>query len=344
MPMSSAEKSRRYRQRLKDNPKAYEAHRKKDTERRRLARQKARELRIKQGFQKAKVAPRVMMLNNTGLSDRTNRLNSNNIHRLYELLESKRISDIRDLQIFRDIKRVIGYIESKDDWHLSTKINYVEALVKLPFIEKSFADVSKIYKSKVDKMYAKSMKIRGQNKKTQSEKDKWQDWTTIELAVSSPVLNDRDRAITALYTLVPPRRTGLIQHLKMVGLRDKKNEAFNYLVVDYRLNPRYILMRNYKTFKYYGEYKMELPSALQGLLKKHIKSSKKQKGDMVFNFHNDIINNAFKKALGNPITTNILRHSYITNFLSNNRSLNERRDLSNKMGHAVGTQLEYDRF
>ena len=344
MPMSSAEKSRRFREKLKKNPEAYAKHQAKAVYRRRLARQKARAIRIEQGFQKVKPEPYVNMLTKTGLHSRTNKLINDNVHRLYEKMAGKRISNITDLKIFEDTDKVIKFIYDNEEWKIGTKSSYLNAMTKLKFIDPNLEKTYNPYFTKANELYAIIKGGKGSNKKTSSEKEKWEDWATIKESISSDKLNARDRSIIALYTLIPPRRTGLIRNFRMVGLRDTKKEEFNYLVVDYRFNPRYILMRSYKTFKQYGEYKLELPIELKALLKKHIKHSKIKKGCAVYDFNTEIISKAFKNAIGKPITANILRHSYITNFLSTKRTLIERTELATKMGHSVSMQLEYDRF
>jgi len=343
MPMTSAEKSRRFREKLKKNPEAWAKHQAKTTERRRLARQKARDIRIKQGFQEPKPEKYVRMFSKSELSPRTEKNINDNIHRLYEKINGKRISNITDLKFFKDTNRVIDFIDSTD-WKDGTKANYLNALTKIYLIDPSFKDTLQIYYDKANELYAVIKAVRWSNKKSSNEEEKWEDWDTIKGGLSSDKLNDKDKSIIALYTLIPPRRTGLVRNLKMIGLRDPKKGDFNYLLVDYRFNPRYILMRNYKSFKSHGEYKLELTAELKKILKKYIKSSKIKKGDMVYNFNTGIIMKAFLNAIGKPITANIMRHSCITNFLSTKRTLAERKELAIKMGHSITVQLEYDRF
>ena len=343
MPMTSAEKSRRFREKMKKNPEAWAKHQAKSTERRKLARQKARAIRISQGFQKPKPEKYVRMLSNTGLNSRTEKNLNDNIHRLYKHMNDKEISNIKDLKFFKDTKKVIDFIDTKD-WKDGTRAIYLNSLTKLKHIDPDLTDTYDIYNTKANELYTIIKDGKGSNKKTIGEEEKWEDWQTIQESILSEKLNDEDRSLIALFTLIPPRRTGLVRNLKMVGLRDPKKEEFNYLVVDYRFNPRYILMRSYKTFKTYGEYKLELPDKLKILLKKHIKSSKIKKGDAVYNFNTNIIIKAFNSAIGKQINTNIVRHAYITNFLSKKRTLKERTALATEMGHSVSMQLEYDRF
>ena len=100
----------------------------------------------------------------------------------------------------------------------------------------------------------------------------------------------------------------------------------------------------YKTAKNYGLQSVDLPADINAIIKKWIKinptdymlySSNKQ--PLTSQSINRILNTVFKKN----VSTNILRHVYVSDKYKNIPALTQMETLSNAMGHNLITQLEY---
>ena len=86
------------------------------------------------------------------------------------------------------------------------------------------------------------------------------------------------------------------------------------------------------------------------MLKPYIKD--KKPGDPVFNTKNnkhiknfsEFVNNIFKKQTGKNISVNLIRHAFISDYLKKNKSLADRKAISDKMAHSVAVQSFYNRI
>ena len=176
-------------------------------------------------------------------------------------------------------------------------------------------------------------------------------WGQIEnlyMGISDP----RDKALVGIYTLLPPRRVEDISLLTLSDTDENLSPNYNYLVVDNNNNPTDIVYLRYKTDKSYGRVDLNIPETLRSILKDYITSASLGVGDPLFgksrngyysNF-SEIVSNTFKKYTKKSITANLLRHSYISDFLSTKRSLAQKTNISKIMGHSVDTQGQYDRI
>ena len=89
---------------------------------------------------------------------------------------------------------------------------------------------------------------------------------------------------------------------------------------------------------------------LASILQDHIKSIKigspvfgPAKGGYYSNF-SQVITAKFKKYTGRALTANLLRHSFITDFLSKKRTTAEKKETALQMGHNIGSQGQYLRI
>jgi integrase len=110
-------------------------------------------------------------------------------------------------------------------------------------------------------------------------------------------------------------------------------------------------MNKYKTSAKYGSQRLDLPDNLKTILNDYINDKDINVGDLMFGYRGKpyknftLLNRAFKKIFSDKnISVDLLRHSYIKDFYdSGRRSVNERKALSDLMGHSVATQSFYDR-
>jgi hypothetical protein len=125
------------------------------------------------------------------------------------------------------------------------------------------------------------------------------------------------------------------------NIDDNKN---NIILINKDNEPEYIILNKYKTFKTYGKYTINLNDNKQLQTSTYNFIKNKKIDEFIFKDRNKFYEKLYKTFKGN-ISCNILRHSYITKFLSNKNILNiTDKELSNqaeKMGHSVNMFLTY---
>jgi len=229
----------------------------------------------------------------------------------------------------------------------------------------SFASVTGVLGAQFKKAYQTYSQVSSQNRRdkdvidnenqsTEKEKEKMVSMRVLKNLYKHPDLTDRERALIALYTRLPPRRNQLAQFLTLKKSEDGLDGEFNYLVVDSDNKPQKIIMHKYKTVKEYGKFEIPLSKTdkLNAILQKYIESADIKDGDLIFpNTKGKIqanmgkeISDTFLKASGKPITVNIIRHIFISKFLEKRRSISEKNNLANLMGHSRSVQEKYMRM
>jgi len=160
--------------------------------------------------------------------------------------------------------------------------------------------------------------------------------------------------------LMPPRR-GDFKDMKVIRTKSKKinkkyiedlSKEFNYLILDKRDRPKEIIYHRYKTDRTYGSQSFAVSNQqLRNLLTQYIRDYKilnmdylltNSKGAPYKKTFSNYIASVFKQATGKTISIDILRHSYITDFLSNKPTLNKRAQISKQMSNSISTQAEYE--
>jgi integrase len=168
---------------------------------------------------------------------------------------------------------------------------------------------------------------------------------------------------------MPPRRLeyGLLRlsRRKSVPETRKMDKQFNYLVTNHKDTPIAIILNRYKTDKKYGTFEIDLTQPNSSLFNYSniVKLGKKfiQTGDdgntivhnellfpntlgNVYGNFGERIKDLFKQTKKN-ISCDILRHSFITNFLNTNNlnttSTKTLEKLSTAMGHSSAMFLSY---
>lgn len=274
--------------------------------------------------------------------------NDAGLDRLHKYLKGEEFKNYYD--VFRDTKRVIQAIQDNPQWKSpNTKNKYLENLSSVFKNKVGWEKEYKIYsKASVDGR-RKITKTQGDLKMTEKEAELFIPWKKIKKAVRFKSINDYERALLGLYTLMPPRRRSVGRFLT---LADEKTTMLspnlNYIV------GRYIIINNYKTRKVFGQQRFKIPIALHRIFLKHIESSGIKKGDPIFptktgKYHagsafSTLFSDTFEKALGERLTFNSLRHSFIIEFLGKKKTLNQKRRMAKRLSHSVTTQAMYDRM
>lgn len=198
-------------------------------------------------------------------------------------------------------------------------------------------------------------------KKSETEKENWVDWNTDVVGLYNQMKVNANalfklKTITpeqlyelskfvllSLYVLFPPRRIVDYSLLKF-GKSKNPDKEFNYVTKDS------IIFNQYKTKKAYGQQVFSLPPELQTILKKwkpycstdFVITNKSGDNDgFSSNGITRMLNDIFKPK---DVSANLLRHSYITEFLKSDRTLVESDELAAKMAHSVGQQSLYKKI
>lgn len=253
--------------------------------------------------------------------------------------------DKDDFQIFKGSDMIIKFIEDK--WsNVNTRLGYVNSLVSILKYIGGFEDAYEAYLKYSMNTRMKKEIDDGKLKLSSKERKLWIKWPILSKLTDNKALDSKTRAIVGLYTLIPPRRLGLIKWLKYGTGKDIN---FNYL----NLRENKIILNMYKTYTTYGQYVISIPDKLKQILKEYIKEYKIQfgkplfpnsKGDFYSNYVSSVVSKAFEKASGKRITVNIIRHSYVVEQLKHKRTINEKKAIARSLGHSLSMLSIYDRL
>jgi hypothetical protein len=142
---------------------------------------------------------------------------------------------------------------------------------------------------------------------------------------------------------------------KSVPAVKELDKFYNYIVVNKHNNPIALVINNYKTKKVYKTYTVDLTlgdlkphfrfSEIRTAIKAFAKATGIKSTELVFpNTKGDIYQqftpyvNFLFKSTGKRISVNLLRHSFITEFLAKNPKVSD--NTIKKMSHSMGNSIE----
>jgi len=210
---------------------------------------------------------------------------------------------------------------------------------------------------KIKKLSLESQKEQEKNKLSENQKKSYLSWSKI-LEVKKKVKKELEDTnfksnpkykfyiVLCLYSELPPRRLefGNMKMYNRKPIYKKINEKENYLIIGEKAG--YLLFNNYKTSKSYHTQKINLPSNLFKTLKKYVEHNRMTEGEELFSSSNNLgrhITKQMENYTNVPVTVNTLRHSYITNLVTNKMSVKKRKSIAQKMAHSVDLQLLYSK-
>lgn len=245
----------------------------------------------------------------------------------------------------KQTNKVLQFI-IKEFENKNTAISYLSSLASILMVFEGYEKAYKFYSEKSIEMRQEHNKITDENKLTDREKEHYLNWEDV-MEIHKAELNSKEKALISIYTLQPPRR--LDYRLMRISEKNDLDTQFNY----YNTESKEFIFNNYKTNKKFKQQIFKISNKLAEILDKHIKEAKLQDGDFLFgktptteykSFSNQITK-IFKQHLGKNISVNLLRHSYISNFLKQpDLTVAARKEVGNKMAHSIETQLKYQRF
>ena len=183
-------------------------------------------------------------------------------------------------------------------------------------------------------------------KLSESEMKKFVDWKTI-LGTTAKLYadksaSDESKLLAAFYTMIPPVRAdiGNLQIYKKPPTEDKDN----YVVI--RNKDPYLKINNYKNANVYGAITSPIPKELVSMIRANLK--KDPTNLKLFPYDEKKLSaqviNLFSRLTGKRVGINMLRHSYITEFLSTAPSIRDMEALAKRMGHSTALQQLYRRL
>ena len=252
-------------------------------------------------------------------------------------------SDNDKIEWFSDnVKDIIEYIKGKNNQTKKTSLSALYVLTG----KQEYRDIMMQVMKEVNATYQEQKKTPSEAKNWISEDEvKAVYFAELENAVhmlsTKKVFNDNRYVQYLLVSflsgvVIPPRRSMDYGEMKIRNY-DPKHDNF------YRAGKFYF--NKYKTAKTYGMQVLNVPNQLNLMIKRWIKlnttdymlySSNKQK--LSSPQINRILNNAFG---GKNISTNMLRHIYLSSVYANIPALATIDKLAEDMGHSSSQALEY---
>jgi hypothetical protein len=182
---------------------------------------------------------------------------------------------------------------------------------------------------------------------TEREATKYMKWSEILKNVQKAYADrdclDSDKLLMAMYTELPPVRLDY-SNLQIFIESVPTDTKTNYVVL--KDKDSYVTINDYKTAKKHGPITNALPESLEKRLRLYLAGHPEDKILFPGTDHalGERITRLFKKYCGRAIGSSVLRHSYISDFLSHAPSYRQCEELSHKMGHTVQLQTFYRRL
>ena len=284
------------------------------------------------------------------------------IIRLYEALSDEKFDG--DLTFLYNFDAVSEYIDNNYKT-VGNKLSYYKNIVSFLKRIVGFEEIAEQYAVKMRELKNIYDEDKGDNLLSERESKNYVSWDTI-MAYKTDKLNEEDTLLVNLYRYLPPRRLDP-KFLTYVKIKNKKqldelDKNFNYITFDKLGNPTSIIYNNYKTKKRYRQQVFDITqpdklpifnySGLRKSITDFTKSTKFEDMDLFFPNTNGLIYGdfsrrvqfAFRLIKGKEISSNILRHSFISNYSKKQLSINTIKLLAKYLGHSVSEFLEYRKF
>jgi hypothetical protein len=266
--------------------------------------------------------------------------------------------DCNNFDWLKKTDKVIDFLED-DDRSPGTKQNNFNAIYSILRRIEGYDNIVGTYKEVLGKWTNTVKHGRGTNLLSDREQVSFMPWNKI-VKFNDTSWTEEARLLFKLYTAIPPRRNKDYSHMKYIKGKSvpavmELDKFYNYIVVNKNGNPIALVINNYKTKKVYKTYTVDLTlgdlkphfrfSEIRTAIKKFAKATGINSNELVFpNTKGDIYQqftpyvNFLFKSTGKRISVNILRHSFITEFLAKNPLVND--NTIKKMSHSMGNSIE----
>jgi site-specific recombinase XerD len=282
------------------------------------------------------------------------------IRQIQEELTGEKSSTL-DFTNFKDVEGVIDSITnaktkrgSKTRVSLNTIITRIGALASILKYFEGYEDEAKQYSDIMVAMHEQELQNREKN--LPDDNNPIVEWPIIVEKNDHPEIfkDDKERALYAVYTLLPVRRIGdyrtmTVQYENATDLPENRN----YLIVDSKGKLIKLVYGQYKTSKHFGEQTQEISEKLAKIITPYVYT--RGLGELLFPSSKNrefteggfsrFVSDTFEKILGVKTSVNSLRKSSISWFLKQpNISVAQKRKFANNMAHTVQTQGLYNKI
>ena len=263
-----------------------------------------------------------------------------------------------DFSNFKDTSNVIDSIihtRTKTGGMLLLKRNSIimrlGSLASILKYVKGYTKQAKVYLKLMTKYHDEEM---GEREKNLPNPDKpIECWPVIvDKNKTGTFENVREQSLFGVYTMIPVRR---INDYRKMTIRVEgsvvPNMNQNFLIVNKKGLPLYMLYGDYKTIAKYGVIKADIPKDLSLIMHPYIRSLPLNSqlfpttdGEVYSESgFSNYVSGVLSKVLGTYTTVNGLRHSYISWFTGQgNHSVEKKRAFGVAMGHSPETQSLYN--
>jgi hypothetical protein len=278
------------------------------------------------------------------------------VENLYKSMKGDN-SNCIDYEWLREKDAVFKFITNNTKYKPETKNAQLQAISSILSVLDGFENEYDFY-SKASTRGRKAITEEAKESiLTPSELSRFVKWSTLK-DIYKKVTNLKEQALMAIYTLIPPRRLKDFQLMKITTstAREAHNldSEFNYIsITNVIKKPKQLIFNNYKTNKQYKQQIFEVPPVLRTVLSKYIRSSDLKDGEFLFGrTHTDVdrafsttVSGIFKKYTSKAVSINILRHSFISDFISKpNISTRQKEEVATFMAHSLAVQESYRRI
>ena len=305
----------------------------------------------------------------------TYKIMERNLSRLRKVMDT----EIEDFKIsdFKDVKEIMEKISKK--YSNSTIIQSILAIREFIYSKEGKSSLYEKYSDEMKKLMELRDKKEKKNEMSDTEKANWINYDDLKEKylqnVEFTIMNAdytkkksnrelfkeiRDKLMLGLFILIPPTR---ISNYRQMIVKDKNtfknsnnlNKNYNYLIYDDENNFE-LVFNEYKTKKYVGGLKKVLPKThLISLIiklflevrKVIVHKNSKYLFTCLFNTiepinqpnFTDIIKKTSKIVVGKILSVNLLRHIYLSDYLTKEKSIEHREQTANFMGQTYTPQM-----
>ena len=185
---------------------------------------------------------------------------------------------------------------------------------------------------------------KGENQATQREIELHVPWEELR-SQRDEIEDSEDSLVYNFFVDNVPRRLQDLFLLKIWGKTDagllRASKDFNYVKLDEDGDVEDIILKSYKTAKFYGNFRMELTENFKEKIQEYIEDRGLKHGDLLFKERpqpdqTKMIQEIFSRVVGKPMSVSALRKSAYSH-LRKNMSLNQKKDFARLAGNSVDT-------
>ena len=264
---------------------------------------------------------------------------------------SKKYRDFSDdvdtnFEWLKDYIPISGFINKQQAWTDSTKKTQF-ANINSYLSQDTGNDNSKVldfYREQMKVLQDKINQEKGENQATQREIELHVPWEELR-SQRDEIEDSEDSLVYNFFVDNVPRRLQDLFLLKIWGKTDagllRASKDFNYVKLDEDGDVEDIILKSYKTAKFYGNFKMELTEKFKEKIQEYIEDRGLKHGDLLFKERpqpdqTKMIQEIFSRVVGKPMSVSALRKSAYSH-LRKNMSLNQKKDFARLAGNSVDT-------